>query len=163
MGKALIMRDGKGKWTDGYPYRETGEVTVEDADWSVKKLSTTSGGYYQYVSDYLVFKDYFPTTGRTYRVIFGGETFDCMVYFEGISYIFGGISAGFPFGLSQGVDALWTITWDTRFGESVTIQISHTEEAETVHTMDGDLLPSEEWEFELEDGSTVTKKVVVAE
>lgn len=36
-------------------------------------------------------------------------------------------------------------------------------ESETVHTMDGELLPTEEWEFELEDGSTVTKKVVVAE
>lgn len=167
MGKALIMRDGKAKWTDGVPYAQ-------------EKYTTIAEGLECQGRDDASFYGSRPYAGKKYRVTWDGVEYICTaeLFNQGSSYVqyvvpspdaVKGDSGSFVSGSFlmdtnwfisfPGETALWFMKRFDEDGHTFTVE----EIEEDVRQIDTRCLPAEEWSFELEDGSTVTKKVVVAE
>lgn len=175
---------------EGYPYRETVEVSeslingsnpenmAEDYGVSYFLLVTSNSALFAGVGTKLrVTIDDYSYTGTMQYAKLTDAVEASYLGNLGIDSRFGMPDTGEPFCMaSLAIDTsalagdgneddrtrLVALAWTK--GDSIgTLKVEVLFGNEVVHTMDGELLPTEEWEFELEDGSTVTKKVVVAE
>lgn len=183
MGKILEMKDGKARWSEveevlpeGYPYREAAEVVAYDAAVPQEDIESYYGVAYANDQPGLA-----PlVAGKTYRVEYTdssdgaelGHSFEV----EAVAGSSGEISLGsagsgdYPrpdhavvvtYFSDEALSQAFSFVFGSVNYAGGRIRVSCKDEA--IHTMDPEYLPTEMWSFELEDGSVVVKKVVVAE
>lgn len=148
---------------EGVPYAGKERVIAEN-----QSFTMNDSGYSGFVNDPDTGTYYQIKEGQKYRVIWDGVEYDCTGFME--NAVFGPYitdtntldKTKFYFRNQSGKEACWVqAVGDESYPATHTFSLY--EVIEEARKIDSRCLPSENWVFELEDGSTVVKKVVVAE
>lgn len=172
MGKALIVKDGRAQWMSGVPYAgEYRKVMETDATF------VSAGAVGANIKDDGTGDTYGLRSGKKYLVRWDGKEYLCTAFAVNESdtkydvlVTDTGDESPAAFKIKSAwykgsPDYVFTSKLYSAGDESYPAEhsFSLSEVIAEGQEIDKRCLPAEEWEFTLEDGSTVVKKVVVAE